>query len=324
MTESISFQEYISRIQIQKPSVVTIGNFDGLHRGHMELIDYTAELARKREMHAVVFSYEVHPKSVLYEKLVHLIIPQEEKQQLLFERGMDTVLFAPFDESLRNQSAEQFCDEVLIGRLNCKVLVMGEDARFGREMATAQHIAEYLKTRGVETILIPLLKINGVRISSSGIRSAIERGDLEAAEEQLGRKFSITGKIIHGKKNGKAMGYPTANLSLVQDQVLPIEGVYETNVYYKDKVYKGATSVGKNPTFGANPLTVETYILDFDENIYGRTIRLEFVRQLRGQITFDSIDALIVQMQEDVKQIRTQQDTCLQSLNLKLGNETGK
>lgn len=303
MDNTISFKEYIDRIHIKRSTVVTIGNFDGLHLGHMQLIDKTVEIAKKEGLIPVIFSYEVHPQNVLYKKLVHIIMPHEEKERILFEKGIEMVLFAPFDESLQNQTAQQFCDEVLIKKLNCKYLVMGEDARFGREMLSADKIKEYLESQGVEVILIPLLKFDGVRISSSEIRNLVEKGQLDQANRYLGRPFSIEGKVVHGKKIGKSIGFPTANMELEFDQVLPETGVYETRVYYKDKVYKGATSVGKNPTFGKNPVTVETYILGFDENIYGRKIKVDFLRRLRGEIAFTSKEDLIKQMEKDVEDI---------------------
>lgn len=303
MQNSISFKEYINRINIKRNSVVTIGNFDGLHLGHMQLIERTVEIAQKEDLISIIFSYEVHPQNVLYKKLVHLIIPHEEKEKILVEKGIDNVLFAPFDESLQNQTARQFCDDVLIDKLKTKYLVMGEDARFGKEMLPAQEIKSYLETKGVQVELIPLLKIDGVRISSTEIRDLVERSELDKARQYLGRPFAIIGKVIHGKKRGKTIGFPTANLELEKNQVLPQLGVYETVVYYKDKVYQGATSVGKNPTFGENPITLETYIIGFDENIYGRSIKIEFIRKLRGEIAFASKEDLMAQMQEDVRRI---------------------
>ncbi len=304
MDSSISFKEYIDKINIKRKSVVTIGNFDGLHLGHMQLIDRTVEIAERENLLSIIFSYEVHPLNVLYKKLVHIIMPHEEKERILFEKGINTVLFAPFDESLQNQSARQFCDEVLIDRLKAQYLIMGQDARFGKEMLSAEEIKKYLETKGVKVELVPLLKKDGIRISSSGIRSLVEQGNLDLAREYLGRPFAIIGRVVHGKKIGKSIGFPTANMELERDQVLPQTGVYETLVYYRDRVYKGATSVGKNPTFGENPITVETYILDFDENIYGRSIKVEFIKKLRGEITFATKEDLIKQMQDDVRQIR--------------------
>ncbi|MDO4710881.1 MAG: riboflavin biosynthesis protein RibF [Peptostreptococcaceae bacterium] len=305
MHNSITFKEYIERIQIKDHSVITIGNFDGLHRGHMELIDRTVEIAKREDLISIVFSYEVHPQNVLYKKLVYLIMPPEEKERILFEKGIYTVLQVPFDEGLQTQTALRFCDEVLIKKLKAKYLVMGEDARFGCEMLDALSIKRYLETKGVKVELIPLKKIDGERISSSKIRRSIEEGDIRKAEEYLGRPFEIIGKVVHGKKRGKiTLGYPTANLGLIPDQAVPAKGVYQTIVEYDGVRYDGATSVGNNPTFGENPLTVETFILDFDKIIYGKTIKLKFVRKLREELVFSSLDGLIAQMDEDVRQIR--------------------
>ncbi len=305
MQNAITFKEYIEKINIKESSVVTIGNFDGLHRGHMELIHKTMELAEKENLLSIVFSYEVHPQNVLYKKLVHLIMPAQQKERILQEEGIFMVLQVPFDESLQNQTAFQFCDEVLIKKLKTKYLVMGEDARFGKEMLDAQSIKEYLEQKGVQVILIPLLKVDGERISSSEIRKLIESGDLAKAQEYLGRPFEIMGKVVHGMKRGKKdLGYPTANLEIVEDQAVPSKGVYETQVLVGEKWYKGATSVGNNPTFGENPLTIETFILDFDKIIYGKNITVRFVRKLREEMTFTNLDDLIAQMDDDVRRIR--------------------
>ncbi|MDO5062325.1 MAG: riboflavin biosynthesis protein RibF [Peptostreptococcaceae bacterium] len=305
MQNSITFKEYIERIHIKDHSVITIGNFDGLHRGHMELIDRTVKIAEQEGLISIVFSYEVHPQNVLYKKLVYLIMSPEEKERILFEKGIYTVLQVPFDEGLQSQTAFQFCDEVLIKKLKAKYLVMGEDARFGCEMLGAREIKAYLQQKGVQVILIPLLKVDGMRISSSEIRRLIEAGDLKRAEEYLGRPFEIRGRVVHGMKRGKkALGYPTANLELIIDQAIPAKGVYETEVFVGGKWYKGATSVGNNPTFGENPLTVETFILDFDKMIYGKVITVRFVRKLRDEMVFSDPGDLIKQMDEDVRRIR--------------------
>lgn len=303
MGNTITFKEYMDRIYVKENTVVTIGNFDGLHLGHMELINKTIEIAKKEKLLSVVFSYEVHPLNVLYNKLVYLLMPAEEKERILAEKGIFMVLQVPFDEGLQNLSAIQFCDDILIKKLKAKYLVMGEDARFGHEMLGAHKIKEYLEQKGVRVELIPLLKIDDQRISSSKIRRLVEAGDIIKASEYLGRPFEIMGKVIHGKKNGKKIGFPTANIELIKDQAVPAKGVYETRVLFNGEEFVGATSVGVNPTFGENPLTVETYIFDFEKNIYGKTIVVKFVRKLREEIAFSSTKELVEQMREDVKRI---------------------
>lgn len=299
----MTFLEYIETIQVTGETVVTIGNFDGLHLGHMELIRKAVELSHENEIQSIAFTYDIHPLSFLYSKAVHLLMSNEDKEEILISKGIDRVLHVPFDEEIRNMTSQEFCDGVLIEKLKTRHLVMGADAKFGKEKKDINQIKEYCEVRGISVHIIPLLVMDEKRISSSHIRKLVEHGDIETANRYLGREFSIEGIVVHGKKLGRKIGYPTANLLIIGEKAVPAKGVYETIIEIDGKVYKGATNVGTNPTVGDKSLRVESYVIDFDEELYDKKIKVSFIRKLRNEIKFDSLEKLIAQMGEDVKSI---------------------
>ncbi|MGB5822875.1 MAG: bifunctional riboflavin kinase/FAD synthetase [Proteocatella sp.] len=299
----MTFLEYIEMIQVTGETVVTIGNFDGLHLGHMELIKKAVEVSRENNIQSIAFTYDIHPLSFLYSKAVHLLMSNEDKEQILIEKGIDRVLHVPFDEQIRNMTSQEFCDLILIKKLKTRHLVMGADAKFGKEKTEINQIKEYCEARGISVHIIPLLIMDEKRISSSNIRKLVEHGEIEKANKYLGRQFSIEGIVVHGKKLGRKIGYPTANLFIAGDKAVPSKGVYETIVELDGREYKGATNVGTNPTVGDKTLRVESYVIDFNGELYGKKIKVSFIRRLRNEIKFDSLEKLIEQMGEDVKNI---------------------
>ena len=226
----------------------------------------------------------------------------EEKREALYKKGIEEPLFVPFDYTLKNMSAYDFCDDILIKKLKTKVLILGEDARFGSERLVADRIKEYMNKKNVDVHIVPLIIKDDIRVSSSLIRNLILEGKVEIANKYLGRNFKISGKVVSGKKRGGSkLGFPTANINAPQNQIIPQSGVYATIVNCKGRVLKGATNVGKNPTFGENGLSIETYILDFNEDIYGECIQLEFIKKIRDEIKFENVEDLISQMKSDVE-----------------------
>lgn len=299
----MTFLEYIKMVEIKRDTVVTVGNFDGLHLGHMQLIKKTVRIGRREDLESIAFTYDIHPLSFLYSKSVHLLMSNQDKENILISRGIDTVLHVPFDEEIRNMTSEEFCDVILIDKLRAKHLVMGADAKFGKEKQDIYKIKQYCENRGIKVHIIPLLIMDDKRISSSHIRKLVEHGDIESANRYLGRMFSVEGKVVHGKKLGRKLGYPTANLHIDSDKAVPAKGVYETEVEIDGNIFIGATNVGNNPTFGDKTLRVESYLVGFEGDLYDKTIKIRFIRKLRDEIKFDSVDKLIEQMAIDVKNI---------------------
>lgn len=298
--------EYIKNIDIKHDSVISIGNFDGIHIGHTELINKTVDYAKINNLKSIIFSFDIHPQNIISKTKIQNLISNDEKKNILYEMGVDFVLFVPFDEELKNTSAYDFCDNILIKKLKVRKLILGEDAKFGKERLEAKNIKDYLEKKGVDVELVPLVLIEGKRISSTLIREYILNGNFKEVKNYLGHNFKIKGRVVHGKNRGSLeLGFPTANISVGDDIIKPPIGVYETIVNYDNKKYKGATNIGKNPTFGENNLTIETFILDFDKLIYDEVIEIEFVEKIRDEIKFSKKEDLILQMKEDVEKIRS-------------------
>lgn len=299
----MTFLEYIKSIEIKRDTVVTMGNFDGLHLGHMQLIKKAVLIGNRENLESIAFTYDIHPLSFLYSKSVHLLMSNQDKENILISRGIDRVLHVPFDEQLRNMTSEEFCDVILIDKLRVKHLVMGADAKFGKEKQDIYTIKQYCENRGIKVHIIPLLIMDDKRISSSHIRKLVEHGDIETANRYLGRLFSVEGIVVHGKKLGRKIGYPTANINVDSDKAVPAKGVYETEVDVDGNIFIGATNVGNNPTVNDKTLRVESYLVGFEGDLYGKTIKIRFIRRLRDEIKFDSVDKLVEQMSKDVKNI---------------------
>ncbi|MGP1405342.1 bifunctional riboflavin kinase/FAD synthetase [Filifactor alocis] len=307
----MSFKSYMNSIAISEETVVTIGNFDGLHRGHLKLMERTLEISKQKNLKSVVFTYENHPLEYVLKKKVEKLFTNRERDAKLKELGIDTILSVPFDEEIMGMSTNDFIQEILIDKLHTKYLVLGEDAHFGKgREGSAECIQSVGSQLGLTVEIIPLFFEDGVRISSSYIRQLIKKGKVDVAKEYLGRMFAITGEVIHGKENGRKLGFPTANISYDEHTVLPALGVYNTIVEYHGKHYIGATSVGYNPTISLlnNRISLEVHILDFEKEIYGEEITVRFISKIRDEMKFNSLEELKNQISKDEILIRKQHD----------------
>ena len=244
-------------------------------------------------------------------KKVEKLFTNRERDAKLKELGIDTILSVPFDEEIMGMSTNDFIQEILIDKLHTKYLVLGEDAHFGKgREGSAECIQSVGSQLGLTVEIIPLFFEDGVRISSSYIRQLIKKGKVDVAKEYLGRMFAITGEVIHGKENGRKLGFPTANISYDEHTVLPALGVYNTIVEYHGKHYIGATSVGYNPTISLlnNRISLEVHILDFEKEIYGEEITVRFISKIRDEMKFNSLEELKNQISKDEILIRKQHD----------------
>jgi riboflavin kinase / FMN adenylyltransferase len=292
----------IVKVNKEKPNYIALGSFDGLHLGHLSLLKKIIELAKENNGLSMVFTYKNHPKTLVDpENVPKLIMDTETKLDCLKEESIDRVVLKEFTKEFMKIPPEEFI-EILCGNYNIKGIVVGFNFRFGHKNSGDIKLLEKLQEKyGYKLYIINPYTYKDDVISSSRIRKSILKGDVKEASIMLSRPYLIKGKVIHGKKLGRTIGFPTANLEFDSKYVIPKKGVYYTNVEYKKKIYKGITSVGNNPTVNGQELTIETFILDFKEEIYGEEIKVFFIEIIRDEIKFNSLEELITAIKKDEK-----------------------
>ena len=287
-------------------AVVTLGSFDGVHLGHRSLIEHLRSVAAARRSEVVIITFHPHPMHVLRgEHEPRLITTYEERARRLFEAGADWVVDLPFD-AVRNMAAEEFVQQILLDGVRATYVLAGPDTRFGHgRTGDSQTLSTLGELHGFTVEVADTILQGATRISSTRIRTLVaDEGDVGGARELLGRPHRVTGRVVHGAKRGRELGFPTANLAPMTS-LLPTPGIYAAQALCESGArYPAAVSVGHNPTFGANDLTVEAYLLDFSGDLYEQTLSIDFYARLRGEVAFDSVDALITQMQHDVDRTR--------------------
>ena len=286
---------------------VTIGSFDGVHRGHQLIIRRLVESARGAGAPAVVITFYPHPAVVLGKKANHYYLSHPaEREEMLKELGIDEVITLAFSRELAALSPEEFLTP-LKSHLGMKELWVGYDFALGRNRAgNTQRLSELGEEFGYELKLLDPFQQDDKVISSSLIRDCLANGDMEAANNMLGRTYSLTGNVVVGDGRGRQIGFPTANLSFWEEKLVPRNGIYAGWAWVEGRRYGTAINIGLRPTFGDDLLhaRVEPFILDFDRDIYGEEIRVEFVKFLRPEARYDSIDRLIAQIFKDVENTR--------------------
>lgn len=280
-------------------SVVCIGTFDGVHLGHEEVICRALDLAAKASLPCAVVTFDRHPAATLApERCPPAISPLEARLSRFNELGVAVSLILRFDQELACTPADRFLSELLVGVLRAETLVVGHDFAMGQHRGGTP---EWLGQR-IATVVVPPYELDGRRVSSSAIRQAVQEGRLEDAHRFLGRPFEIEGVVVAGAQLGRQLGYPTANLARSIQQVTPPDGVYVGEAETPFGSYRAAVSVGIRPTIDATTRTIEAYLLDYKgESLYGKSIRLKFIRRLRDQVRFDGLEALREQMALDIE-----------------------
>lgn len=294
---------------INKNTAVALGNFDGLHLGHQFLIKEMMKKADERNLIKSVFTFN-NDSLVKFKtnKTNNLLMSNEQKIKLLDKMGIELLYLVDFTEELMHMTPYEFVKRVLVERLKVKLVVIGFDFKFGYK---AQGDGEFLIKAGEEfdfevMIVEPIAKNNKI-ISSSFIRELIREGSIQAANALLGRPFSIKGTIVRGKGRGSGLGFATANLEIDSNYQIPKYGVYKTFTFINDKKYLSITSIGNNPTFNDSGFSIETHIIDFNEDIYGKKIEVQLINFIRKEEKFSNKDELKVQVMKDIQKI-TQDD----------------
>lgn len=286
-------------------AAITIGNFDGVHFGHCQIISSLVANAKSRKLKSVVLTFEPHPVKVLSPTVApKLISTKNQKIELLVELGVDAVVFQKFDADLAKLRAEDFFNIHLVKNLNAQFIMVGYDFTFGEKRSGTIETLEMLAGKsGVDVEIISAKMSDSTLVSSTLIRKLVNEGNVEMAATLLTRSFFIDGRVMHGHKRGTALGIHTANLA-TENELLPGDGVYATLVVFAGKTYDSVTNVGFNPTFNNTERSIEAHIFDFDADIYGKDMRLIFVKKLRDEIKFVSPEALVMQIQKDIAEAK--------------------
>ncbi len=280
---------------------VTIGNFDGVHLGHQALISRLKKNSLKKNLTSVVITFDPHPLKVLLGNPPPFITPLQQKLELISQLAPDIIWIVEFNKRLSNLKPEQFIKEYLVDKLSLKLIVIGHDYRFGKGGKGDFRLLQKLgKELGFQVERVDAVVVNGDIVSSTRIRVLVQEGKIEEVRSFLGRFYEVRGTVVEGqKRGGPILGVPTANLRLV-DELYPKTGVYAVFVKLEGNTLPAVANVGYNPTFGKNPISVEVHIFNFSDNIYGKKIRVQFVKRLRDERKFSSIEELKEQIHKDI------------------------
>lgn len=299
----------------QPPSVVTIGAYDGVHLGHQAVIGQVRALAAAEGLQTVVVTFDRHPATIVRpDSAPRLLTDLDQKLELLAASGVDATYVVHFDEARSKETAEEFVDEVLVGCLTARAVVVGEDFHFGHQRGGNVALLRTMgSAHGFEVRGLELVGADGRpaedNVSSTAIRKLLTDGDVAGAAALLGRPHEVRGTVEHGDKRGRELGFPTANLQLPAEVQLPADGIYAGWLERADgTVHATAMSLGHRPTFYDRPQglpLLECHVLDFSDDLYGEAVRVRFVQRLRGEVRFDGIDPLVEQMRADVAQTRS-------------------
>lgn len=293
-------------LPVQGPAVVTIGFFDGVHRGHQAVIGRTVEVARERGLRAVAVTFDRHPLQTLSPgKVPPLLTTLRRKAELIERLGVATLFVLEFTEELSRWPPEEFVGRILVEGLGAEHVVVGTNFTFGHRAAgNLAVLTELGQRRGLTTEGVGLFKLDGRPVSSTSIRESLAEGELDWPERALGRRYSVEGTVVPGAGRGRELGYPTANLQTPLGLLLPGRGVYAGRAGPGGRWWRAAINVGTNPTFGQEPLHLEAHLLDFEGDLTGSVLAVEFWVRLRDEVRYDSAEALARQMTEDVRRTR--------------------
>ena len=283
------------------PKVLSLGMFDGVHFGHISIINLLKSVAQENNLETAILTFWPHPRKVFNPNdEIKLLNTLNEKLNLLENANLDVVFLKSFDENFRNLTGEEFVRQILVQKLNVKHIIIGHDHVFGKNKSGNFELLQKL-SKELDFVVQQLdaVKEGEFNISSTKIRNCLANGNIIGANKMLGYHYSVSGKVIDGKKLGRTIGYPTANIEVDELKLLPKKGAYIVEVYVKNKFYKGMLSIGTNPTVNGDKLTVEVYILDFNEDIYGDEITVKFRDFLHEEIKFESLEKLIERLDED-------------------------
>lgn len=283
-------------------SCVTVGNFDGVHLGHQALIKKVVEESSVHQCKSVVVTMNPLPQQFFAGKdSVEILTSFKSKAKLIAALGVDVLCVLNFNQRLAEMSAEDFFKKLLVKGLGAQYILVGDDFKFGKNrQGDFSKLQQWSIDLGLKTENLDSIQNGQMRVSSTHIRSLLRNGELMLAKQMLGRPFNILGRVVHGRKKGRELGYPTINIELKQGG-FPLHGIYISHVLIAGVAYQSVTSVGMNPTVGGNVKRVEVHVLDFDQDVYGQTVEVLFYKKLRNEVKFDSLNELIGAIKQDVR-----------------------
>lgn len=294
---------------------IALGSFDGLHIGHLSLVYKVVEVAKKNNGKSIVFTFKNHPKTLIDKGSVpKLLMDNERKLEILKSHKVDIVCFQEFNLEFMKMMPKEFI-EFLVFKYNVKGFVVGFNYKFGyKNLGNVELLRSLQGEYGYELYVMEPCTYKGEVVSSTRIRKALGEGDVFEASKMLNLPYTISGEIIHGRQIGRTIGFPTANMKYKENFILPKEGVYYTNIMVNNNIYKGITSIGSNPTVEGKVITVETYILNFDREIYGEKVELSFIKKIRDMQKFNGIDELKSELERD--KVFAQNENYMSSLRI--------
>ena len=304
--------KYFSKVKVYKgldefekleSAIVTTGTFDGVHQGHRKILNRLIEVAKKNKGESVLLTFFPHPRMVLQpDSDLKLINTIDEKIELLRQVGIDHLIIHPFTREFSRTTSLEFVRDLLVNKIGTTKLVIGYDHHFGRNReGSFEHLKEFGPIYGFEVEEISVQDVDNVNVSSTKVRKALEDGEVDLASNYLGCPFFIHGVVVHGQKNGRELGYPTANLEIQNPyKLIPANGIYAVKVEVGGKLFRGMLNIGTRPTMElGGDISVEVHIFDFKESIYGQELTVSFIKRIRSEKKFETRDALIAEMEKD-------------------------
>lgn len=290
-----------NNISMEQGIGIALGNFDGVHLAHMELIKRVIDRSRMEKLQSMVYTFSNHPENIISGRTVTpLITSNEAKVKILEKTGLDYLYFQKFDKDFMKMKPETFVRDVLVQKFNMKLAVVGFDYRFGYKGTGDIELLKRLENQyGFKVEVIQPVKIGNIVVGSSLIRNLIRQGNVELAHQYMDRYYCISGKVVQGKRLGNKLGFPTINIIPQDDIILPPNGVYVTRTCVKCKIYESITNVGNNPTVENAPTRVETHLLDFEGDLYDADAEVQFIARVRSEKKFGSVEELSEQVQKD-------------------------
>ena len=290
-------------------SILTLGTFDGIHQGHKKIISKLTTESKKNNLRSIILTFFPHPRNVVSSEKVKLISTIDEKIEIFSKLEIDELIIQDFNKSFSNISAEEFI-KLLVDNLNLKKIIVGYNHRFGKNrLADINVLRDFSFKYDFEVIEIEAFEVEKIKISSTNIRNAINEGNIDVCNTYLGYSFNINGIVVKGKSIGKSIGFPTANINIAEEyKIIPKNGVYLVLCFFERNKHHGMMNIGFNPTFGSNKKTIEVNIFDFSKDLYGKNIKIEFLKFIRDEIKFDNVKMLKTQLNID-------RENCIKHIN---------